>query len=171
VADGLLAAAGLAPSCGPAGVSVDTVWGPTISPSRLKKTADLRQPTAHLGVNFIRQQRVVARLRQPDPRTSLGEPGRAGLAFARDHIAVRRIELRERDRAGEARADRTDLDGDRRLEAVAGFLLERLASGDALPEYLRIVQRLPDPLPWGRKLLLSGHFHRSRRSCGRGTAG
>ncbi len=71
-----------------------------------QSAAELRQLAADIGVHRVVQDGFIAILFKPDDRASLGEAGDAALTFARDPIAVRRIEVRQRDCALEFRGDR-----------------------------------------------------------------
>src|SRR5207302_1980968 len=96
---------------------------------------------------------------EPHPGAALGEADGPALAFAGDRVSVRRIELRERHDAVEARADWPDLDLHGGPEPLVGFLLQGLAAGDAPSKHVRIVQRPPNPLARRVDPLLPGHLH------------
>src|SRR3546814_5494605 len=62
---------------------------------------------------------------------------RSRLTFHDQRVRIRRVDVRQFNRAIEARADRADLDLDGRDHARVGFLGQRLAAGDAAPQHVR----------------------------------
>src|SRR5208337_3059233 len=92
-------------------------------------------------------------------RAALDEAYGAALALDPHRITVERIDVRERDRGVEARADRADLDLSCCAHPLIGLLGHRLAARDAPAEDFSIVKALPDLLPGRGDPLLSDHLH------------
>src|ERR1700676_1424677 len=63
---------------------------------------ELRQLAADLRLDIIRQQRAAILVGQSHRGTALGKARNPALAFARDLVAVRRVEIAQRDPALEA---------------------------------------------------------------------
>src|SRR5262249_38086432 len=74
--------------------------------------ADLRQFPADLSLDAVAQHRVAAVLVERDFGATLGKAGDAALALAGDRVAVGRVEIGQRDLAGEGRRYRPDLGAD-----------------------------------------------------------
>src|SRR5213592_3776839 len=68
--------------------------------------AELRQLAADLRLDVVGEQRAAVLLRELDHRAPLGESGDSALALTGDLVAVRRIEIAQRDLALEARRHR-----------------------------------------------------------------
>src|SRR3546814_1742305 len=115
--------------------------------------ADLRELATDRGVDLIGQDRCGAALGfgQPDLGAALGEAGGTALALAGNRVAVRRVDVGQRHRAGELRLHRPDLDRDLGGEAVVAGTLDLLATGDALLQHVGVVHRLPPRLELGRR--------------------
>src|SRR3569833_1760300 len=93
--------------------------------------AELGELAADLGLDIVGQQRAAILVAERDHGAALGETGNAALAFARDLVAVRRIEIAQGHLALEARRHRADLHlGDRTKPAILGPL-QLLATGNA----------------------------------------
>src|SRR5438034_5170870 len=107
---------------------------------------ELRQLAADLRLDIVSQQSAVVLFGQRHGRTTLGEARDTALAFAGYLVAIRRVEIAQRDPALEAGRHRPDLHlGDGTKTAVFG-LLQLLASGDAGLQHFRIVQLGPHDL-------------------------
>src|SRR6202171_4220060 len=96
-----------------------------------QRLAELGQFAADLGLDIIGQQGAAILVGQRHRCATLGEAGDPTLAFARNLVAVGRVEIAERDPAFEAGRDRPDLHRGDRTKAVVFGLLQLLASGDA----------------------------------------
>src|SRR5262249_10075381 len=102
--------------------------------------AELRQLAADLCIDFVSEDRGVSAISgQLDRRSALGKAGGTTGAFAGDAVAVRRVEIGQRNLAAEGRLHRADLEHDRCGHLVRRSLLQRLAAGNALPEDFRVV--------------------------------
>src|SRR3546814_20089711 len=85
---------------------------------------------------------------------------RSRWTFHDQRVRIRRVDVRQFNRAIDARADRAALDLDGRDHARVGFLGQRLAAGDAAPQHVRIIQRLPDLVTRSRDPSFAGPPHR-----------
>ena len=112
-----------------------------------------------MGVDRIGEKRAVAVIDQMHRRAALGEAGGAAGALAADLVAVGRIEIGQRDLAGEMRRDGTDLGRDLRRHLGVGELHDLLAAGDALLQDLGVVERCPDLAARRSEAVLAGHVH------------
>src|SRR4051812_3634673 len=121
--------------------------------------AELRQLAADLRLDLVGQKRAAVLLRKLDHGATLGKAGHPALAFAGDLVAVRRVEIGQRDLALEARRHRTDLHFRRRAKAAIVGLLQLLAAGDAGLQHLGIVELGPHGLARRRKLDFAVHRH------------
>src|ERR1700720_1890449 len=121
--------------------------------------AELGELAADLGLDVVGQERAAILVGERDRRAALGETGNAAVAFARDAIAVGRVEIGEANFAFEARLHRADLVGRDRLELGVGKLLQRLTPGDARLERVRVVELRPYQLAGCGKLNLAVHHH------------
>src|SRR5207249_4174302 len=74
-----------------------------------KARADLRQLAPDLTLGAVAQHRLAALFCEFDRGAALGEAGDPAGALAGDRVSRRRIEVGERDLAGEARFHRPDL--------------------------------------------------------------
>src|SRR6202451_3692323 len=91
--------------------------------------AELGQLAADLRLDTISEQRATILVGQCHRGAALGKPGDPALAFARYLVAVRRIEIAQRNPALESRRYRPDLHfGDGAKSIVLGSL-QLLASG------------------------------------------
>src|ERR1700751_2644050 len=85
--------------------------------------AELGQLAADLRLDVIAEQRAAILVGEPHGGAALGKAGHAALAFARDLVAVGRVEIAQSDLALEARRDRTDLHlGDGTKAVLVGLL-------------------------------------------------
>src|SRR6185437_5303575 len=121
--------------------------------------ADLRQLAADISLDLVAQHRRAAVVAQIDCGAALGEAGCAAAAFARNLVAVRRIEIAERHLAAKARADRPDLRANLAVEFGVGNALERFAAGNALLHDRRVVERAPNLVARCGDPILTGHVH------------
>src|SRR5262249_14260280 len=123
--------------------------------------ADLRELAADGGGGGVGENGVgtgLVRL-QAHVGAALREAGDAALALAGDLVAVGRIEIGERDLAGEAGLDRADPGRDLGGHLRVRELLDLLAAGDGLLQDLRIVERLPDGLARRRNPVFARQLH------------
>src|SRR5262245_2748700 len=125
---------------------------------------ELGELAADLRLHVIGKERAAVLVGERHFGAALGEACDTALAFARDAVAVGRIEIGEPHLALPARLDRTDLDGGDGLELVVGNLVELLAAGNAALEHLRVVELGPYHLAAGGELDLPTHGHGHRRS-------
>src|SRR3546814_4170671 len=90
--------------------------------------ADLGELAAHRRLDVVTQQGGVAVRLQRHDRSALGEAGRSTGPFAGDAIAVRRVDVAQRDLAREARVHRpdpgADLGGEAAVFGTLAFLAE-----------------------------------------------
>src|SRR6202451_3409862 len=121
--------------------------------------AELRKLAADLRLDVVGQQRAAVLGRKLHRGAALGKAGDAALALAGNLVAVRRIDIGQRDAAFEFRLHRPNLDGGDGLETGVGGFLQRLATGDASFQHRRIVELFPHRLLRRRKLILAVHRH------------
>src|SRR3982075_422112 len=84
---------------------------------------DLGDLTTDLGIDIVVQDGPAAVVAQGDNGAALGETGHAALPFAGDPVAVRRVDVGQRNLAGEAGADRPDTQTNLGLHLRVGRLL------------------------------------------------
>src|SRR5207302_10859434 len=121
--------------------------------------AELRQLAADLRLDVVGEQRATVLLGELHDRAALGEAGHPALALAGDLVAVRRVEIAERDLALEARRHRADLHFRHRAKTAVVGLLQVLAAGDAGLQHLGIIELGPHGLARRRKLDFAVHCH------------
>src|SRR5690349_20200296 len=121
--------------------------------------ADLRELPADVRLDVVGEARRVALRRKAHLRAALREPGGAALAFERDRVRARRLDVGERELALELRAHRTNARHHEHLVLVVADRVDRFAARHALLQHRRIVQRVPRLLLGGWDQLLRGHFH------------
>src|SRR5258705_1600563 len=121
--------------------------------------AELRQLAADLRLDVVTEQRAAVLFGKRHRRAALGESGDAALAFARDLVAVPRVEIAQRDLALEARRHRPDLHFGGRAKAVLVGFLQLLAAGDAGLQHVGIIELVPYGLARRRKLDFAVHCH------------
>ena len=92
-------------------------------------------------------------------RATFCEAGDAAGALARDTISVRRVEIGQRHLAAEGRLHRPDLEHDGRSHFSRRGHFEGLTAGNALLQYLGIVERGPDLFLRRRDALAVIHLH------------
>ena len=123
--------------------------------------AELGQLAADLGLHVVIQLgRAAVGVFELHHGAALGETRHAALALADDPVAVRRIDIGERDFSLEGGAHRPDLDLGGGGEPVVARRLEALASGNAGAQHVRIVQLGPHRRLVGRQHEFAGHGHR-----------
>src|SRR5262249_28866065 len=101
--------------------------------------AELGELAADLRLHVIGEQRAAVFVAERHLGAAFGEAGDAAFPFARDAIAVRRIEIGETDLALPARLDRPDFDRGDGLKLVLGHFLELFAARDTAVENLGVV--------------------------------
>ena len=106
----------------------------------------LGQLAADLRLDIVAQKGAAILLGQPDGGAAFGETGNATLAFARDLVAVGRIEIAQHDLALEAGGNRSDLHLGGGAKAVVFGLFQLLAAGDAGFQHCGIVEFSPHGL-------------------------
>ena len=104
----------------------------------------------HLKLRPIGQQGCFALGLQLHIGRSASESGRPALAGAADRVARGRIQIRELDSTVEPGIDRTDPGTNHGEELAFRLPLDALATGNALLEHARVVERLPYAFP-GRR--------------------
>src|SRR5215472_7235868 len=92
--------------------------------------ADLRQLAADMGLHGIVQPRSAAVLGEVDLGAALGKAGDAAAPLARDRVALRRVEIRQRHLAREIGLHRADLRKDLGGEFGVRDLFDRLTTGN-----------------------------------------
>src|SRR5436190_6499633 len=126
--------------------------------------AELGELAADLRLHVIGEQRAAVFVAERYLGAAFGEASDAAFPFARDAIAVGRIEIGETDLALPARLDRPDFDRGDGLKLVPGNSVELLAARNAALEHLRVVELGPYHLAARGQLDLPIHGHRHRPS-------
>ena len=94
-----------------------------------------------------------------DLGVAFAKTGRSTLAFKADGVAVRRVDIRERDLAGELGRHRPDFQRHADGKSIRPMGLDLIAAGDALLEHLRIVECVPGLLLGDGQFAATLHFH------------
>src|SRR5882724_5714219 len=126
--------------------------------------AELGKLATDLRFDVIGQERAAVLVGERHCRAALGKAGHPALAFARDLVAIRRVQIAQRHPALEAGRHRPDLHLGDGAETVVFGALQLLAAGNTDLEHFRVVQLGPDRLARRRKLDFAVHRHGHVRS-------
>src|SRR5215831_13964721 len=121
--------------------------------------AQLGELAADLRLDIVGEQGAAVLGGEHDLSTALGEARNAALAFARDLVAVGRIEIGEMDLALPLGLDGPDLGYRDRLEFRVRELVELLAARDADLQHVGVVELRPYRLARRVELDFSVHRH------------
>ncbi|AUW40465.1 hypothetical protein CUJ84_Chr000041 [Rhizobium leguminosarum] len=127
---------------------------------RIEQTsAELGEPAAEFGFRAVVQDGLGTPFLKHDIGAASGEAGKTALAFGRQRIALRRVDIGKRQQPVEGGGQQAELDLDRRLEGARRQPLDALTAWNAATHDVGIVECCPDDVPRRGDAFFAGEIH------------